>query len=115
MSSLPAANKLLKTISLPSTGKLTPYLYIFPAGVFLAAVMGYPIIFAIYMSFHKFTLETLVSKHASFIGLQNYTAILHNPKFLVALTHSLEFTFASIFFQFFIGLALAILLARLFR
>ncbi len=114
MSSLPAANKLLKTISLPSTGKLTPYLYIFPAGVFLAAVMGYPIIFAIYMSFHKFTLETLVSKHASFIGLQNYTAILHNPKFLVALTHSLEFTFASIFFQFFIGLALAILFSKAF-
>jgi multiple sugar transport system permease protein len=114
MSSLSAANLLRRTKTFPPLEKLTPYIYILPAGLFLAAIMGYPIIFAIFMSFQKFTLETLVSKHAQFIGFLNYQAVLNNPEFLVALKHSLIFTFASIFFQFTIGLGLAILFSKAF-
>lgn len=94
--------------------KMTPYLYIFPAVIFLAAIMGYPIIYAIYMSFQKFTLETLVSKNAQFVGFLNYQAVISNPQFMIALQHSLIFTFASIFFQFSIGLCLAILFSKSF-
>jgi multiple sugar transport system permease protein len=95
-------------------GKLTPYLYLLPAGLFLMAIMGYPIIYSIIMSFEKYNLATLVSKKAEFIGLENYRAVLANPKFMLALTHSLKFTFVSIFFQFFIGLGLAILFSKAF-
>src|ERR1700690_3265444 len=89
--------------------KLTPYFYIFPATLFLIAIMGYPIVYSIFMSFQKYTLTELVSKHPVFNGLQNYQAVLNNPQFLIALEHSLIFTFVSIFFQFLIGLGLAIL------
>jgi multiple sugar transport system permease protein len=115
MASLPAT-KILRSRSIRvSLDRLTPYLYILPAGVFLAAIMGYPIVFAIFMSFQKYNLTTLVSRHSQFIGLDNYTAVLANPNFWVALKHSLTFTFASIFFQFAIGLGLAILFSKPFR
>jgi multiple sugar transport system permease protein len=114
MSSLSAKNSLRRTKTFPSVKKLTPYFFILPAGLFLMAIMGYPIIYSIFMSFQKFTLETLVSKQTQFIGFLNYQNVLSNPDFLVALKHSFIFTFASIFFQFTIGLGLAILFSKSF-
>jgi multiple sugar transport system permease protein len=114
MSSLSAKNFLRRMKIFPSLEKLTPYLFILPAGLFLMTIMGYPIIFAIFMSFQKYTLETLVTKHSQFIGLLNYQSVLNNPGFMVALKHSLQFTFVSIFFQFVIGLGLAILFSKAF-
>ena len=94
--------------------KLTPYFYILPATLFLTAIMGYPIVYSIFMSFQKYTLTELVSKHPVFNGFQNYQAVLNNPQFLIALKHSLIFTFVSILFQFLIGLGLAILFSKSF-
>ncbi len=92
----------------------TPYLYLLPSGVFLLAIMGYPILYSIFMSFQKFNLATLVSRQTEFIGLENYQAVLANSQFVTALGHSLKFTIVSIFFQFFIGLGLAILFSKAF-
>src|SRR5512136_3064918 len=80
--------------------RLTPYLYILPSVLFLGAVLGFPILFSIAISFQKFTLETLVSKQTQFIWFQNYSEVLGDPTFLVALSHSLTFTVFSILFQF---------------
>jgi len=113
MSSLPEKT-LLRGTKIPSLEKLTPYIFILPAGLFLFAIMGYPMIFTIFMSFQKFNLATLVSKQTQFIGLANYQGVMGNPEFVVALQHSLIFTFASIFFQFLIGLGLAILFSKAF-
>ena len=109
-----AKNAFRRSKAFPSLEKLTPYIFILPAGVFLMAIMGYPIIFSIFMSFQKYNLETLVSKQVQFVGLLNYQAVLSNPAFLVALKHSLIFTVASIAFQFTIGLGLAILFSKSF-
>lgn len=98
----------------PSLEKSTPYLYILPAGLFLIAILGYPIVFTIIMSFQKFNLEALVSKQAPFAGLVNYQEVLNNPVFWVALKHSFTFTTLSILFQFTIGLGLAILFSKAF-
>jgi multiple sugar transport system permease protein len=100
----------------PSTrmGSATPYFYLLPSTVFLMAIMGYPILYSIFMSFEKFNLATLVSRKMEFIGLQNYQAVLANPQFMTALAHSLKFTIVSIIFQFLIGLGLAILFSKAF-
>ncbi|MGD0175039.1 MAG: hypothetical protein ABSC61_11550, partial [Anaerolineales bacterium] len=45
------------------SNKMTPYIYIFPSALFLGAIMGFPIIFSVVMSFQKYTLETLVAKN----------------------------------------------------
>jgi multiple sugar transport system permease protein len=94
--------------------KLTPYFFILPSVLFLGAILGFPILFSIIISFQKYTLEALISKQAQFIGFKNYYDVLTDPTFMVALTHSLKFTFYSILFQFTIGLGLAILLSKSF-
>ena len=114
MSSPSAKNFLRRTKISPSGEKLAPYLFILPSALFLGAILGFPILFSIMISFQKYNLETLISKQAQFVGLQNYIAILRNPGFRMALTHSLIFTFFSILFQFTIGLGLAILLSKAF-
>jgi multiple sugar transport system permease protein len=114
MSSLSAKNSLRISKKSLSREKLTPYFFLLPAGLFLMAIMGYPIIFSVFMSFQKFTLATLVSKQSQFVGLLNYQTVLSNPAFLTALKHSLIFTFASISVQFTIGLGLAILFSKSF-
>jgi len=96
------------------SNKMTPYIYIFPSALFLGAIMGFPIIFSVIMSFQKYTLETLVSKNPQFIWFENYSQVLNNPTFWAALSHSLIFTIFSIFFQFTIGLGLALLFNRAF-
>jgi multiple sugar transport system permease protein len=94
--------------------KSTPYFYILPAGLFLGAILGFPILYSFVISFQKYTLETLISKNAQFVGFQNYYAVLSNPAFGVALSHSLIFTFFSLLFQFSIGLGLAVLFNKAF-
>ena len=79
MSSLSDKNFLRKTKVFPSLEKLTPYFFILPAGLFLLAIMGYPIIFSIFMSFQKFTLETLVSKQTQFIGFLKLSGCIEKP------------------------------------
>jgi multiple sugar transport system permease protein len=114
MNSLSAKNPFLKTQMSFSGEKLAPYLFILPSMLFLGAILGFPILYSVVISFQKYNLETLISKNAQFVGFQNYVAVLSNPTFAVALTHSLIFTFFSILFQFTIGLGLAILLSKPF-
>jgi len=97
-----------------SREKLTAYLYILPSGLFLLIVLGFPILYSIFMSFQKYTLETLVSRQTEFIWFKNYSDVLKDPAFTNALQHSFVFTIASIFFQFTFGLGLAILFNRAF-
>jgi len=94
--------------------KLAPYFYISPAAFFLGAILGFPILYSFVISFQKYTLETLISKNAQFVGFDNYYAVLTNPVFGVALSHSLIFTFFSLLFQFGIGLGIAILFNKAF-
>ena len=114
MSSLSAERSLQKPKKILSSDKLTPYLFILPSLLFLGAILGFPILYSIMISFQKYTLETLVSGKAQFTGFQNYIAILGNPQLKSALIHSLVFTFFSILFQFTIGLGLSILLNKSF-
>ncbi|HET9915085.1 MAG TPA: sugar ABC transporter permease [Anaerolineales bacterium] len=110
----PSANNIRDLKATFSRGKLTAYFYILPSGLFLFFVLGFPIIYSVFMSFQKYTLETLVSRHTEFIWFENYSAVLSDPAFMVALKHSLVFTVSSILFQFTIGLGLAILFNRAF-
>jgi multiple sugar transport system permease protein len=90
------------------------YVYLAPALIFLSAVMGFPILFSIYISFQDYTLEALISGRMIFIGTANYEKLFQSPAFWTALGHSLVFTAASIFFQFTLGLILSLLFVKSF-
>lgn len=95
-------------------GERAGYLFLLPAAVFLLITVGYPLFDTVRMAFQEVTLGTLSRGERPFIGLTNFENVLADPAFPIALQNSLVFTIASVFFQFIIGLALAILLNEVF-
>src|SRR5438046_355839 len=64
-------------------------LLISPAVLFIAALVGVPLVLAIYLSFTDATAGSLSGK---WVGLANFRAELHNPIFRGALWHTFLFT-----------------------
>lgn len=93
---------------------LSRYLFVAPALLFLALTMIYPIISNLRMSVYDVTVSTFLSNNAPFVGLDNYVRVMTDPAFQRALSHSVLFTAGSLFFQFMIGFALALLFNRAF-
>jgi len=91
--------------------QLLPYLLLMPALVLLSALIIYPIIRGIQISFFK---STIVDPYGSFkfAGFSQYLKALSltNATFWGSLWHSIVWTILSVVFSFLIGLGLAILL-----
>jgi multiple sugar transport system permease protein len=64
-------------------------LLVSPAVLFIAALVGVPLVLAIYLSFTDATAGSLSGK---WVGLANFRAALHNPIFRGALWHTFLFT-----------------------
>jgi multiple sugar transport system permease protein len=84
------------------------YIYLIPALIILFLVTIYPLIFSLYMSFHRFL--TIDPYNRQFIGLDNYIALFSNPDFLHSFRTTLIYVFATVTLTFFTGLGLALLL-----
>lgn len=86
---------------------LFPYWLILPAMVLVSLMLLYPIILNIGYSFRD--MGFFSGGNQRFIGLENYVVVLNNPAFRIAFWNTIIFTVASVFFQFIIGLPLALL------
>lgn len=89
--------------------------FLVPVTGYLAICYAYPLYKNLDLSLHHYTVGSFVRGGAPFVGLGNYTAVLHDPTFLPALLHTVIFTAASLAFQFTIGLALAVFFHQHFR
>jgi len=67
-------------------------LLISPAVVFIAALVGVPLVLAVYLSFTNATARSLTGK---WVGLANFRRILHDPIFRGSLWHTAEMTLIS--------------------
>jgi multiple sugar transport system permease protein len=94
--------------SLYWTHVVEPFLYLTPAIVLIALVILMPLAIGISYSFQSVML--LRPNEATWVGFQNYVALWSDKKFWIALENTLVWTFGSLFFQFFLGLGLALLL-----
>lgn len=83
-------------------------LFLLPAIIFVAVFYVYPILFNIVMSFQRYTAKSFVKGDAPFIGFGNFVRLFSNPDFGVAVQNTIVFTIGSLFFQFVIGLAIAL-------
>jgi multiple sugar transport system permease protein len=92
--------------------QLVGYLWLAPAFLYLAVMVGYPIIYNLVLSFQDVSATTILKRPKDFIGLKNYFRVLSDPLFLRVLKNSFVFTLGCIFFQFTIGFALALLFNR---
>jgi arabinogalactan oligomer/maltooligosaccharide transport system permease protein len=90
-----------------------PYLYLGPAIVLIGLVILYPLIVGIGFSFQSVTL--LRPEAAGWVGLDNFVALWSDRYFWIALENTFVWTFGSLFFQFFLGLGLALLLNQKLR
>src|SRR4051795_4308332 len=94
--------------------KGAPYLYVVPALLFLLALELYPIAYNLRNSLVDLNVGTFLGNDAPWVGLDNYSKVLHDEAFRHAVGVSVVFTVACIALQFSIGLALALFFARPF-
>ncbi|GAA2799956.1 sugar ABC transporter permease [Kribbella solani] len=87
---------------------LSPFLYLLPALVALAGVLGYPVLDAVWTSL-KHSVPTDPSADR-FTGLANYRAIFGNGAFWTALGHTGLWALANLVLQLTIGFGLALLM-----
>jgi multiple sugar transport system permease protein len=89
----------------------TAYLYLLPALLFMAALVGYPLLRALSLSF--FHDKGFGNVH-EWVGLQNYIAHLSDPFFWATLFRTLVWTVSSVVLKTVLGLVGAELLHRSF-
>jgi len=91
-----------------------PWAYLAPVTVYLGAFYAYPLYRNVDLSVRHYTVRSFVQGGAPFSGLDNYRAVVDDPTFAPALTHTIVFTLVCLVFQFSIGLALAVFFNRHF-
>ncbi|MDR6293050.1 multiple sugar transport system permease protein [Inquilinus ginsengisoli] len=89
---------------------LEPWLYLSPALILLTVSLLVPLIVGLSYAFQDFG-----PFKSSWVGLKNFQTLLHDANFWRALKNTAWWTVGSLFFQFFGGLGLAMLLNRPFR
>ena len=89
---------------------LEPWIYLSPALVIITTVLVVPLIIGFSYSFRKFS-----AFHSEYVGLGQYRTMLGDDVLHGAIYNTLWWTAGSLFFQFFLGLGLALLLNRPFH
>ena len=89
----------------------TAYYMVLPVLIIILVVALIPIISSVWLSLHQAT----IVQTGSFVGLQNYINMFQDSSFLDGLKNTLIFTVVSVFFEFIIGLVIALAINRAFR
>jgi multiple sugar transport system permease protein len=95
-------------------GMPSPWLLFAPLLVVIVAVVAYPFVQTVVLSFTDARLLTGFLK-SHWVGLENYAFALTDPDFLSALVRTLRFTFVSVGFEALLGVLVALLLNQDFK
>jgi N,N'-diacetylchitobiose transport system permease protein len=90
-----------------------PFALVLPALVVIAAVLAYPLYYLVRLSFQHYGLFQLIAHHGEWVGLQNYSTILHDPLFWHVLWRTIVFTIVNVALTVGLGTLIALLLVRL--
>ena len=84
--------------------------------VLIALVAVYPILYAIWLSMHEYSLITAgLSRWASPAGLGNYIDAFQTPEFVDSIIITFVYTISSVFLETIIGLVMALIMATAFK
>jgi multiple sugar transport system permease protein len=87
-----------------------------PSMVLIALVAIWPIVYAIWLSLHEYSLvQAGLSRWASPLGLGNYIDALKDAEFWRATRITFVFTIASVFLETVLGLAMALIMHSAFK
>jgi multiple sugar transport system permease protein len=91
-------------------------LMVAPSMILIAVVAAYPIIYAIWLSLHEYSVRQAgLSRWAGSLGLKNYQTALQSSEWWAALRHTLIFTVSSVTLELLIGLGMALAMHAAFR
>jgi N,N'-diacetylchitobiose transport system permease protein len=90
-----------------------PYLLVAPALAVIAAVLAYPLYKLFALSFQQYGLFELIAGKGPWIGLDNYSTIVHDRGFWIVLLRTFAFTAVTVGLTMLLGTLIALLLARL--
>ena len=90
------------------------YALLLPLFLYVPIMYGYPIVYNLLVSFEDFTMRSVVTGRADFVGLENLITVLRDPVTKLAIKNTVMFTVTSLLLQYVIGMALALLFARRF-
>ncbi len=82
-------------------------LFVFPAVMFIISIVGFPLLFGLYISFTDWNLSSFEGR--KFNGLSNFYQMINDPYYWNAIKNMIYYTLA-IVFEFAIAFGLAILL-----
>lgn len=86
----------------------SPYLLILPSVILMSVIILVPLVRGILMSFNE--VDIINQGKMQFVGLKNYITLLDDPVFSTALRNTMVWTLGVVFFQYVIGLSVALLL-----
>ncbi|CAN5861805.1 sugar ABC transporter permease [soil metagenome] len=89
----------------------TAYYMVLPTLVVIVLIAFFPIAYSVLLSITDSSLTSI----GPFVGIQNYVDAFVNGDFLGGLTNTVIFTVVSVFFEFIIGLAIALAINRAFK
>ena len=91
-------------------------LMVAPSMILIAIVAAYPIIYAVWLSLHEYSVRQAgLSRWAGSLGLRNYSNALQSSEWWAALRHTLIFTVSSVTLELLIGLGMALAMHAAFR
>jgi multiple sugar transport system permease protein len=91
-------------------------LMVAPSMILIAIVAAYPIIYAVWLSLHEYSVRQAgLSRWAGSLGLRNYSNALQSSEWWAALRHTLIFTVSSVALELLIGLGMALAMHAAFR
>src|SRR5919199_4232379 len=70
----------------------TPYALLAPATIVVGAVLGYPLYLLVKLSFERYDLPQLIVHRGQWLGLDNYSRIVHDSQFWTVLARTIAFT-----------------------
>ena len=89
-----------------------PYLLILPVVAALAAILGYPIYSLVRLSLERYTLFELIRHQGQWIGLNNFSSVLHDQIFWHTVLRTVIFTVVNVGLTIVGGTLIALLLVR---
>jgi N,N'-diacetylchitobiose transport system permease protein len=89
-----------------------PYWLILPVVAALTAILGYPIYSLVRLSLEHYTLFELIKHKGQYIGLKNFSSVLHDQVFWHTLLRTVIFTIANVGATIVGGTLIALLLVR---
>jgi multiple sugar transport system permease protein len=99
---------MYKTLKFKNFGN---YLYIIPSVLVVVAIMGFPVVYNIFLSFFE---SNIYSEELSFAGISTYIDIIKDPIFILAMKNTVIWTVLSVLFQIIIGCIAALTLNQNF-